>query len=150
MKVEIIGCKDDVLKHVLLRAAKFFGHTLLSRQMLPHIELEIVMKTTIPDLGSCAVTHYNDWYKPRYFEIELRRHCSFKNTITTLAHEMVHLKQFAKGELAIYQDKWHKKIIDTDVVPYAELPWEIEASTLEHALYSNYIETFGKPKPQRK
>ena len=145
MNVQITGCKDKELEIRLFQAAHFFGKLLLSRQMLPHIDMEIVMRTTIPDLGSCSVTHYNDWYKPRFFEIELRRHRSHKTTLSTLAHEMVHLKQFAKGELSMDNDRWHKTFIDTEVVPYVDLPWEIEASTMEVILYQNYIEEFGKP-----
>lgn len=145
MNVDVLGCKDLILKKEIVRAAYFFGRALLSHQMLPYIELEIAMRTTISDLGSCEVTHYNDWYKARYFTIELRRHRCFKTTITTLAHEMVHLKQFAKGELSLSQDRWHRQCIDTDIIPYVELPWEIEASTLEHALYAMYVEQFGKP-----
>lgn len=145
MNVSIEGCKNPVMEAEIYRAAHFFGRALLSHQMLPYIDLEVVMRTTITDLGTCDVTHYNDWYKPRFFVIELRRNRSFKTTISTLAHEMVHLKQFAKGELAVMQDRWHKTFIDTDVVPYAELPWEIEASSMEHVLYKMYVNQYGKP-----
>ena len=145
MIIEVLGCKNDVLKKEIERAAFYFGRALLSPPRRPYIELEIVMKTTMSDLGTCDVTHYNDWYKPRYFTIELRRHRSFKTTITTLAHEMVHLKQFAKGELALMQDRWHKQSIDTEEIPYNELPWEVEASALEHVLYGMYVDQYGKP-----
>lgn len=139
MNVQVIGCKDECLKKELVRATHFFGRCLLSRQMLPHIDLEIIMKTTIPELGMCSVTFYNGWYKPRQFEIVLKRHKSFKNTIATLAHEMVHLKQFAKGELNINQTKWHKGLIDTQQIPYLQWPWEVEASLYENILYELYI-----------
>jgi len=144
MEVKITGCKDPVLESELLRSAHFFGEMLLSPQMLPHIDVEIVMRTTVKDLGSCTVTYYNDWYKPREFEIILKRHKSFKNTIQTLAHEMVHLKQFAKGELNLDQDKWHKMPIDTEVLQYHEWPWEIEASTCEQVLYDLYLQKYPR------
>jgi len=138
MEVKITGCKDPVMAEELLKSIHFFGEFLLSHQMLPYIDVEVIMRTQIKDLGSCTVTYYNDWYKPRQFEIILKRHKSLRNTIKTLAHEMVHLKQFAKGELNLDQDRWHKEHIDTEVLPYSEWPWEKEASTLEHILYDSY------------
>jgi len=145
MEVKITGCKDPVLENELLRSAHFFGENLLSRKMLPHIDVEIVMRTTTKDWGSCTVTYYNEWYKPRQFEIILKRHKPLKDTIATLAHEMVHLKQFAKGEINIDLNRWHKTPIDTEVVPYHELPWEIEASTCEYILYDLYVQKYPPP-----
>jgi hypothetical protein len=140
MNVEIKGCKDTILREKLINATFFFANELLTSQMLPHISLNIVMKSTMRDLGCCSVTHYNSWYKPRTFQIELRRHRSYKTTLMTLAHEMVHVKQYAKGEINVWLNKWHKQKIDTDTVPYEQLPWEIEANTYERLLYNIYKE----------
>ena len=140
MNVEIKGCKDSILQEKLIDATFFFANELLTSQMLPHISLNIVMRSTMRDLGTCGVTHYNSWYKPRTFQIELRRHRSHKTTLTTLAHEMVHLKQYAKGEINIFLDKWHKQKIDTTAISYEELPWEIEANSYEIILYKLYQE----------
>jgi hypothetical protein len=138
MNTTVTGCKDPAFEGELRRAANFFAKELLSRQMLPHIVLEIVMKTHLKDLGNCCITYYNDWYQPREFEIELRRHRSLKNTILTLAHEMVHLKQFAKRELSEMNDIWKGQEIDTETTCYFDLPWEIEACSYEHILYGLY------------
>lgn len=140
MNLEIKGCKDLVLEREICQAAYFFAEELLTPQMLPHITIDIVMKSTMRDLGCCYVTHYNSWYKPRTFQIELRRHRSYKTTLTTLAHEMVHVKQYAKGEINVWLNKWRKQKIDTDTVPYEQLPWEIEANTYERLLYNLYNE----------
>lgn len=140
MILEIKGCKDTDLKIELIKATYFFAEELLTPQMLPHISIDIVMKSTMQDLGTCGVTHYNSWYKPRTFQIELRRHRSVKTTLTTLAHEMVHLKQYAKGEINVFLNKWQKQKIDTTVVPYDQLPWEIEANFYETLLYKLYQE----------
>lgn len=138
MNVTVTGCRDSNMERELIEATRFFGNFLLSRKMLPHISVEIMMKTTIPDLGSCAITYYNDWYKPREFEIELRRHRSLKNTLLTLAHEMVHLKQFAKCELNAEQTRWLHSPIDTEQMSYVDYPWEQEANALEHMMYDTY------------
>jgi hypothetical protein len=53
---------------------------------------------------------------------------------------MVHVKQFAKGELNPANDKWKGESVDTDIVEYSDLPWEVEASSLEFVLYALYQE----------
>lgn len=138
MKLRVTGCKKPEMEQELVAATKFFAEHLLSQKMLPHISVELVMRTTIKDLGNCGVTFYNDWYKPREFQIELRRHRSIKSTLLTLAHEMVHLKQFARGELNAHQTRWHKKPFNTKETTYLEYPWEVEANRAEHVLYGLY------------
>lgn len=144
MNIKVFGCRDNALKRQLFKATRFYGSMLMSSRMLPNIDIEIVMRTTIPDLGSCEVTYYNDWYKARQFEIQLRRHRSLKTTLMTLAHEMVHVKQFAKGDLNVMQTKWRGQLIDSDVIPYEQLPWEEEARSLERILYDLYCESTKK------
>lgn len=140
MIIRVAGCKDPTLEEELIKATMFFGKELLSKKMLPFIEIDIVMKTKIPDLGNCLVTYYNDWYKPREFQIELRRHRSVKNTLLCLAHEMVHMKQFAKGEINVGLTKWKGEPYDTEANEYHMYPWEVEASSKEQLLYAMYVE----------
>lgn len=138
MRVVITNCRDPKLEQELILAAKFYTRELLSKQMYKHIYLEIVMKRDINDLGNCCITYYNDWYKAREFEIELKALRSHKKMLQTLAHEIVHLKQFAKGELNDNNDRWRGEFIDSDNIPYHDLPWEVEASSLEYILYAMY------------
>ena len=145
MNLKVTGCKDPQLEAELHRAAQFFAAELLSKKMLKHITIEIKMKTVMKDLGSCSITYYNDWNKAREFEIELRRHRSVKNTLLTLAHEMVHIKQFAKGELNDEHTKWLGQKIDSDSIDYNDLPWEIEACSLEYVLYILYRDSMQLP-----
>lgn len=140
MIVTVKGCKNQTVEEELIKASNFFAKELLSKKMLPHIVLEIVMKTTIKDLGTCECTFTNDWYRPREFEIQLRRHRSLRNTLLTLAHEMVHLKQFAKGELKTDHSKWKNTPINTEEIEYHLLPWEVEATSKEFVLYAMYQE----------
>lgn len=140
MKVIVTGCSNPKLEQEIIYATKFFTKELLSRQMYRHISLEIVIKNKIEDLGTCCITYYNDWYKAREFEIQLRKKKSLKNLLLTLAHEIVHVKQFAKGELNCDNTKWKGEKIDTEKVSYFDLPWEVEASSYEYILYSLYQE----------
>jgi len=138
MKVIVTGSKDPHFEQELIAATKYYGRELLSKQLYKNIHVEIILVSTLPDLGNCCITYYNDWYKAREFEIQLRRKKSTKSMLQTLAHEMVHLKQFAKGQLNDDHTKWKGQSIDADNISYHDLPWEIEASTMEYILYALY------------
>ena len=140
MKVIVTGSKDPHFEQELIAAAKYYGKELLSKKLYKHIHIEIILVSTISDLGNCCITYYNDWYKAREFEIQIKRKKSTKSMLQTLAHEMVHLKQFAKGELNDSHTKWKGQSIDSENISYHDLPWEIEASGMEYILYAMYQE----------
>lgn len=78
----------------------------------------------------------------RMFNIIISDNLSYKMTISTLAHEMIHVKQFARGEL-----NWkHSPIIIwkntsfNENYNYWKLPFEREAHVMENELYEKWIE----------
>ena len=61
--------------------------------------------------------------------------------LSTIAHEMVHVKQYIRGQLSV--DKkgfqlWNGKRINGDM-PYHKLPWEVEAMQKEIIMSHEYI-----------
>ena len=60
----------------------------------------------------------------------------YKEVIVTLAHELVHAKQFIKGELHPSLNKW--KRLDYSNVAYSRTPWEKEAYLLEDKLLETH------------
>jgi hypothetical protein len=138
MILKVHGCDDEALEHEIKTASYFFGLHLLSRQMIKHIHIEIFLKKSIKDHGSCCITHFNDSGKPRYFEIELKKFKKSDKIISTLAHEFIHLKQFAKLELDEMTSIWKGAEVDIEKVSYHDLPWEIEAASLEPVLLAEY------------
>jgi len=140
MNIIVTGCRNPHTEQELISGTRFYASELLSSKMLKHVTIEIAIKPLVSDLGNCCISYYNDWYKPREFVIELRSRRSLKNTLITLAHEMVHVKQFTKGELNPANDKWKGESVNTDIVEYSDLPWEVEASSLEFVLYALYQE----------
>lgn len=72
--------------------------------------------------------------------IEIDKGLSRKNTLKTLAHELVHAKQFLEGELDCIGDYWiwHGEIV---LESYEDEPHEIEANSLESVLYSSFMES---------
>lgn len=72
--------------------------------------------------------------------IEIDKTLSRKNTLKTLAHELVHAKQFLEGELDCIGDYWiwHGEIV---LESYENEPHEVEANSLETVLYSSFMES---------
>jgi hypothetical protein len=63
---------------------------------------------------------------------------------STLAHEMVHVKQFAKGQFQLEDGKsmWMGKRI-TRRVKYLDQPWEVEAFQRQEILFRRAIESIN-------
>jgi len=64
-------------------------------------------------------------------EIQINRTIAFEDQMQTLAHEMVHAKQFLRGELN--GNLWKKR--NYDHIKYEDQPWEKEANKMEKKLY---------------
>jgi hypothetical protein len=60
--------------------------------------------------------------------------CSFLRQMQALAHEMVHAKQFLRGELSA-EGVWMWKGRNADNYAYTNQPWEKEAFRLERELF---------------
>ena len=56
----------------------------------------------------------------------------------TICHECVHIKQYFNKELQHINYKrsiFNNKEYDSSIIPYLDLPWEIEAYTMEEEIY---------------
>jgi len=55
---------------------------------------------------------------------------------SNIAHELVHAKQFCKGQINMIDNVWkhNNVIINCDSIEYLELPWEVEAYAYETVL----------------
>jgi len=125
-------------------AALYYGALLLGTRMLKNIELDIKLTKDLKKkeqaYGYCHITDDN-LNRPREFMIELDTSMKygFDQILTWLAHEMVHLKQFVRGELCDYETgrvQWKKRMYGN--VYYEDQPWEREAYRLETKLYEEF------------
>ena len=88
----------------------------------------------------CDVYGYCLAVNKREFALEIKGNLNTIDFITTLAHETVHIKQWAKGEMPI-----DFKAEYTTQEEYENQPCEIEAYKMERVLTAEYIkEFFGK------
>ena len=82
----------------------------------------------------------------RKFRIYVSPNLSRKDTLNAIAHEMVHVRQNAKGTLKSQFNntvKWQGKLYECDessALGYWLVPWEVEARGLESGLYALHEE----------
>ena len=127
-------------------AAEFYGEVLLGKRMAKNILVEIKLTKDLKQkeqaYGYCHITDDN-LNRPREFMIELDTSMKhpFDQILTWLAHEMVHLKQFVRGELFDYETgnvQWKSRTFGR--IHYTDQPWEKEAYRLEGELYEMFEE----------
>lgn len=140
MLTQIKGTRDARLKKLLALATQDYCHRLMTPRLVHNITIEVHLKKDLEEDGFCEVRDYNKSGKPRHFLIELDREANTKTLLRTLAHECVHIKQYAKGELDENLSVWRGRRVDSDKVSYWEHPWEIEAFGREKGLYARFIE----------
>jgi hypothetical protein len=88
-----------------------------------------------------------DPIRPREFDLEIATNdVRLRRLLETVAHEMVHVKQFARGELYEsartnkhrWKGKWQRSQKE-----YWDLPWEIEAHGRECGLFCRWAHHTG-------
>lgn len=147
MHINVAGVRDPKFKKELTRAAEYYLGTLMSKRIMNHISVDIIVKPqhqmdNNAD-GYCEVDGYNTSNKPRAFIIEVARNKSKRYMMMTLAHEIVHLKQYALGELDENMSVWKGKRFNTSSTSYWRTPWEIEAFGRERGMYTEYCQEYG-------
>ena len=77
----------------------------------------------------------------REFTITINASQELDDILETIAHEMVHVKQYARGEHAQLMTRgvyrWKKEYFPLDY-PYKKQPWEKEAYKLEKVIMKAY------------
>jgi hypothetical protein len=145
--LEISGSTERK-RQLVAEAAYFFKDKLMPRMKTLEIDIHLCphyeKKTT--SSGDCI------WEDTNRYSREFTINLDSSNDdwmVRTLAHEMVHVKQWARGEMQdIYDDddgsprktRWKSKFINIKNVPYEQWPWEKEALRVEKRLYNEWLE----------
>jgi hypothetical protein len=80
------------------------------------------------------------------FTINIEDSLNLEDTLSILAHEMTHVKQYVTGQL-LYDSSnpqisiWEGVRYDDNEIPYDKQPWEIDALEQEIALLEQLKET---------
>ena len=133
----------------LVEATEFFGEVLLGKRMAKGITIDLEIRKKTDFKGECV--NEDDTRRSRWFTITLRDE-DINKMVATLAHEMVHVKQYVRNELGkkhviIHDDRleiqsmwmgelWKPRPGED---PFYDSPWEIEAYGREVGLTHRFV-----------
>jgi hypothetical protein len=148
MELNITGPVTEKQQRMIARAVDFFMDKLVTKRLKNklYIDLEVVKNLSATQGVMGDATWEDENVRPKDFTVRVdwRGKNFFEDTLVTLAHELVHVKQFARGEmtdlLSAKKVKWNGKRYDRDDVDYWDLPWEIEAHGRERGLFVRLCE----------
>lgn len=133
-------------------AIGMFADMLIHPRTIPKLRVDVNIIKTLLDQGECVVEDTGK--SPRWFTINVRGKRGDDDIIKTIAHEMVHVKQYATNELGHsktsvsrgssgrlrtlqWLGKPYKPNKRND--SYFSSPWEIEAYGREVGLYNAWV-----------
>ena len=143
MRVRIRGDASKQDKKSFRLAVKFFGEYMLTPRLFANSYVEIRIKQKLDVSGYCDIIEEGK-RTPRAFVLEVKA-ASVAEMIATIAHEMVHVKQYRRGELHHTRHsslvRWGKETVDLREVDYISLPWEKEAYDKEEELLCEFAKS---------
>lgn len=138
-------CKDKRYA----KAAEFYAEKLgIPKNVVVRIKLKKRMKVA----GYCeeVISEAGDILRGFLICIQTKiEHKDQDDPLEILAHEMVHVKQYALNELKDVGNlnaSWHGKVYegcDVNSDEYFFLPWEVEAFGMQVGLYQLYLRKYG-------
>lgn len=141
LTLDIKGKAKSICRAELAFAAAFFARYLMGDRLVKNLDIQITMSKMKGNVQGYAHPCEFDM-SPRSFEIEINRGMSKENILQCLAHEMVHVKQYARNELKdeLIMAKWQGKTykITNSFEDYLNYPWEVEAYGRDRALHLFY------------
>jgi len=124
MIIHVTGSTKD--KRALAEKTVAWSIKKLGLSRMSSLSIDVVLrKMKENEYGYCNIVDNN-----RNFVIDVNKNVTIKDLVSTIIHEMVHVKQFARNEMNGHNMQWKSKIISEDT-DYMDLPWEKEAYRLE-------------------
>ena len=121
----------------------------MGKRLLGSLEITINLKKNLltKEGNEGTAIWEDDNIRPKEFTISLDSNCTIRNILITLAHEMVHVKQWAKGEMYEYAERdmvrFNKTKFNMSNIDYWDYPWEIEAFGRQLGLFVRFCEDQG-------
>ncbi len=134
------------------RASWYYAEKLMGKRLLGTLEININLIRNYTEKEGCEGSAiWNEWddlkKTPRGYTIELDSSINLRNILINLAHELVHVKQWVKGEMYEYASpnmvRFMKKKYDMNDLDYFDYPWEIEAFGRQLGLFVRMCEESG-------
>jgi len=143
MLISVSGMTDTKFRAAAKLACEYYLSLLLPPRFIEKItiDIEFAHKLDGDADGYCEVIGNNERGKPREFLIQIRKNKSKRYMMMTLAHECVHAKQYAMGEITENMNTWKGKRVPAST-DYWDQPWEIEAHGREYGLFARFAKTY--------
>ena len=159
MRVNVRARMIDTKLRVALYAMTEFAMSKLvpSSRLRNNVSIDIHLKHHCEG-GEAMLEDYANPYRPRDFKVIIDHHRAEIDDygrerdatewahiiLQTLAHELVHVKQYLTGELMMRKNglAWRKSVLTSDSTTYEEyfeLPYEIEAYGREKGLLAMFL-----------
>jgi hypothetical protein len=131
-------------------ACEFFSEELIGKRIAKNLKVNLIIShNDKADYSGHTIWEGERNFRPREFTIKINIALisTWTSLIQTLAHEFVHIKQFALGELRQYWKApigvmhWYGKPINFWKTPYMKHPWEKEAYSIDYKLMKAYLKT---------
>ena len=152
MILHINGSTKKVRKDIEL-ASWYYAEKLMGKRLMAGLEINInLKKDLLTEEGHEGTAIWDDdGYRPKEFTINLDTTVNFRNLLINLAHEMVHVKQWAKDEMYEYMNtmgmvRFKGERIHLEETDYWDYPWEIEAYGRQLGLFIRFCEDTGRSK----
>jgi hypothetical protein len=149
MLVNVTGSNKGV-RTLVNRAAWWYAEKLMGTRLMAGLEIDIKLDRNLlkKSNNEGSAIWEDDTRRPKEFTIKLDSTCNIRNILITLAHEMVHIKQWAKDEMYEYYNtpktvRFKGEKFNMDDVDYWDYPWEIEAYGRQLGLFVRFCEDVG-------
>lgn len=133
-------------------AARWMMGYYLGNRLSSNIFLEINIIKDLKDTNIYGSVLWSDSnIRPREFDMELCYYINDRTLFRILAHEIVHVKQYATGDLKdltvkVNYCKWKNDLILAEgrgSGSYFDLPWEKEARKYQEVIFNEWRKTHG-------
>jgi hypothetical protein len=141
---------NKAIRKLVESATRFYAEKLMGKRLTENLKITVNLKRNLlskEGLEGSAVWE-DDSYRPREFIVEIDSTVKVRNILLTLAHEMVHVKQWAKDEMYEYLNtigmvRFKGEKVHLDSLEYWDQPWEIEAYGKQLGLFIRYCENMN-------
>ena len=138
---------NKAVRRLIESAAWFYAEKLMGKRLIESLEITINLKKNLLSKEGYEGTAIweDDGYRPKEFTIEIDSTVKIRNILITLAHEMVHIKQWAKDEMYEYMNvtgmvRFKGEKVHMEITDYWDYPWEIEAYGKQLGLFVRFCE----------
>lgn len=137
------GCLTQ--QRLATMCVNWFSLALFPRIRTISIDVNIFKpKVSVTRRFGFEVRGFCESFNPRTFNIEIDKTLTVYDFISTAAHEMVHTRQFARGQLKLHDH--HALWMGQEYSYDSEcMPWEDEACALETQLANQFIAAHSLP-----